>query len=382
MTCSIFITRHEDVNHLTPKKGENGENIPPLKRKKGVNYDISLAEFNEMFSKTPPQQSDTTSSTNSGKLNPFNSHIERKDDTTFWIYDPTDFDPWFVARFVAEDTSMTIGSFVEIILSTTAPRFCRNIMNALQVAFKFSAEINVNCFFKDHNKSHQVTADFLKKILYDPHMAFIKGKQKEWLDRMEMIVEKKMAPLEFPLGNIDMIRDFFAFEISNIPDILNVFKHLNKNIPPMLSVAALDANIMEIGEFRSATPEERSVSRINLNDIYSCLIVDRKCKICKCKVEWDPNAKVLRISPNYLAKPPISGLFRCLPFHSVAGCTLQVCKSIMTFLNKPWSECMLHSREMNEDFIKKVQEKLKLDPISIEFYQWIMQAMKEEVSSD
>ncbi|KAG2382630.1 hypothetical protein C9374_005210 [Naegleria lovaniensis] len=392
---SIFISRYEDISQLILKSLTSGEEESYQESsynhhhhhehgsKKHKNYDITLSEFHDMFSKVPSMeqtlQHQQRATNTENKVVPFNNHIEKKDDTTFWVYDPTDFDPWFVAKFNPPNSETFVASNVEFIVSTTAPRYIRNIMNAIQVAFKMATAINANCYLKDSTKSYTITNDSIRKWLFDPQMVFVKDKQKEWIDKMELMVQKKMAPLEFPIGNMDMIRDFFFFEITRISDVVATFKSLHKIIPPSLSVAALDANLMDIPEFRQATPEERPISRFNEHENHSCLIIDRKSKICKTKVEWDSAEKVLRVSSNYFARPPVGGMYRTLPFHSLASCTLLICKSIMIHLGKSWSDdCFLNTRSLNEEFVKNLQEKLKHDPISTEFYYWLEQAQRED----
>jgi len=351
---------------MFPKKGQNGENISPAdsntiaaRKKMNRNINITQPEFHLIFSSIPPKNYKPNSES---KLKQYNGHIVKKSDSVYWVFDPNDMDPWFVARYVPEQADLQIGGYIELLLSSAATRFSRNIMNAIQVAFRMAIDIKAYCYLKD-TKFTTITSEFLKRALTEPQLTFVKEKQKEWLDRMQTITEKKMAPLEFPMDNMDVVRNFFLFEISNCEDVPGAFQLLPKILPSNMNLTVIDSKMNDMSEQATMEPP-------NLNENFAYLILDKTSKICKTKVEWCADTKVIRISPNYFAKPPGINYYRTLPFCILANCTFNVCKLFVAALNKR-DTVTLNSIPLTYSTWKLLEEKLATKPLGIEFYQWI-----------
>jgi hypothetical protein len=131
----------------------------------------------------------------------------RAEDASYWLDHPTGKDPW-CAVFLHPNQGPL--HHVEFSTSFTHPSFPRNMADMFDLALKLGRSLGA-CVFEE-SRGQEVSADNVDDLL-DPKGEFAQGLFRFWKAGRQRLLVENHAPLEFPLGAIDAMSDYFFFEI-------------------------------------------------------------------------------------------------------------------------------------------------------------------------
>ncbi len=128
--------------------------------------------------------------------------LERKGDNWYWIRRP-DGDPWFLAEWKTE------GS---VLLSTSYShhRFLRTFADMFDMGLRVAKAVNARLY--EEVGEREVTARNVDALL-DPKGEYVKLQAGTWRGVIDSFCAELQAPLEYPLGPIDVVSEYLAFHV-------------------------------------------------------------------------------------------------------------------------------------------------------------------------
>jgi hypothetical protein len=129
-----------------------------------------------------------------------------------WFHYPDDGaaagEPWFAATFRAP--AVAEHGHIQLSTSFTSPTFLRNAVDMLELAVQIAAPYGARVF--EEAGGRELDRDTVDSLL-DPGGAFIRNLGQVWLDVRARLGRQARAPLEFPLGGVDEVSDYFVFQV-------------------------------------------------------------------------------------------------------------------------------------------------------------------------
>ena len=129
----------------------------------------------------------------------------RPDGQSWWLRHINFDDPWALVRFVS-DVRPGWGH-VLISVSNASHNFLRNWGDGFDLALSMSESLNGKVY--EGKSGQQVTADNIDALL-EPDSEFVQGQYEHWKSLRVQLESEGRAPLEYPLGGLDSVAEFFC----------------------------------------------------------------------------------------------------------------------------------------------------------------------------
>jgi hypothetical protein len=128
---------------------------------------------------------------------------ERKADHIYWVL-TQDGDPWFAAEWKGEGN---------VLLSTSYSnhRYLRNFADMFDQGLRVAEELDAHLF--EEVGGRETTRKNIDALLA-PTADYVKLQVGTWHQAMAQLSEKAHAPLEYPLGPIDIVSEYMAFHVT------------------------------------------------------------------------------------------------------------------------------------------------------------------------
>lgn len=125
-----------------------------------------------------------------------------KGDHLYWVHYP-DGDPWFVAEWKADG---------RVLLSTSYSnhRYLRNFADMFDQGLRISGELNARLF--EEVGEREITKSNIDSVLA-PDGKYVALQVSTWRHAIAQLSEQATAPLEFPLGPIDIVSEYLLFHV-------------------------------------------------------------------------------------------------------------------------------------------------------------------------
>lgn len=127
----------------------------------------------------------------------------RRGDQVYWLRYP-DGDPWFVAEWKAE-------GYVLLSTSYTHARYLRNCASMFDQGLAMAGALGARLF--EEVEQREITPRNIDALLATSGRYFA-TQAATWQRAMVQLSEQATAPLEFPLGPIDMVSDYLVFHLA------------------------------------------------------------------------------------------------------------------------------------------------------------------------
>lgn len=183
-----------------------------------------------------------------------------------WFHYPDDSvsagEPWFAATFRAPANS-ELGH-IQLSTSFTSPSFLRNAADMLELAVEIATPLGARVF--EESGGRELDRDNVDAIL-DPVGPFIRNLGQVWLDVRARLGRQARAPLEFPLGAVDEVSDYFMFQVETdapMPELADLLA-----APP---APGFDAYVVPSGAIVADRDRDEAAVRITPVDA-TCLVV-------------------------------------------------------------------------------------------------------------
>ena len=132
---------------------------------------------------------------------------ERVEDCEFRLAHPHGGDAW--CSVYLHPSAGPLRS-VELSTSFTHASFPRNLADMFDLALRLARRLGARVF--EESRGIEVTKKNIDQLL-DPEGDFALGLVRFWHEGRKRLLSENRAPLEFPLGAIDGMSDYFVFEI-------------------------------------------------------------------------------------------------------------------------------------------------------------------------
>jgi len=151
---------------------------------------------------------------------------ERKSEHLYWVPHP-DGDEWFVAEWKAEGN---------VLLSTSYSnhRYLRNFADMFDQGLRISGRLNAHLF--EEVGQREITPSNIDSVLA-PDGKYVGLQAGTWRAAMAQLSEQARAPLEYPLGPIDLVSEYLLFLV--VPERLIG----DDSVPTLLAHAQAGVNI-------------------------------------------------------------------------------------------------------------------------------------------
>jgi hypothetical protein len=127
----------------------------------------------------------------------------RRGDHVYWLRYP-DGDPWFVAEWKAE-------GYVLLSTSYTHARYLRNCASMFDQGLTMAGALRARLF--EEVEQREITPRNIDALLATSGRYFA-IQVETWRRALVQLSEQAAAPLEFPLGPIDMVSDYLVFHLA------------------------------------------------------------------------------------------------------------------------------------------------------------------------
>jgi hypothetical protein len=126
----------------------------------------------------------------------------RKADDVYWVSYP-DGDPWFVAEWKPDGTVLLSTSY-------SNARYLRNFPDMCDQAIKIARQLDARVF--EEVEGREMTERNLDGFL-DPSGEYVALQAGTWRHAIAQMSAQAQAPLEYPLGPIDIVSEYLLFHI-------------------------------------------------------------------------------------------------------------------------------------------------------------------------
>lgn len=128
----------------------------------------------------------------------------RLEDGSIWLWHPMDM-AWLSASFI----QMEMGkSYILFSVSYSHNQFLKVFADAIELALRLSRQLGARVF--GDSGAFEISMDNADELLL-PHSDLVKEQVKLWKDTVARMDASIEAPLEYPLGPYDGVRDYFVF---------------------------------------------------------------------------------------------------------------------------------------------------------------------------
>ena len=134
-----------------------------------------------------------------------NALTTRKSDALYWVRHPENDggnDPWCTAELEA--------GYVRFSTSYGHHRFLRNFADMFDLGLRFANALQAQMFDED---GQLVTAASVDDLL-EPNSEYVALQLSTWQRTLKTLDAAAQAPLEYPLGPIDLVSDYFLFHVT------------------------------------------------------------------------------------------------------------------------------------------------------------------------
>jgi hypothetical protein len=132
----------------------------------------------------------------------------RKSDHLYWIRYP-DGDPWFIAEWKTEGNLLLSTSY-------SNHRFLRNFADMFDQGLRIAGDLNARLF--EEVNEREITSRNIDSLL-SPSDNYVQLQAGTWKQAIEQLSTKANAPLEYPLGPIDLVSEYLVFHITPLNQI-------------------------------------------------------------------------------------------------------------------------------------------------------------------
>ncbi len=125
----------------------------------------------------------------------------RRDDSTWWVRYP-DGDPWFVTRW--DQGNVVLSA------SYSNHRFLRNFADMFDQGLRIAGALGARLF--EEVRRTEVTSSNIDALL-DPDGDYVALQAQTFKSTLQMLDAEVRAPLEYPLGPIDVVSELLVFHV-------------------------------------------------------------------------------------------------------------------------------------------------------------------------
>ena len=132
-----------------------------------------------------------------------NAPAKQRNENLFWVFHPEDEDPWFAAEL--RDPGAVVLS-----TSYTHHRFVRNVIDMMEHGVTMANAVGAHLF--EEVTGQEITSKNLDEFV-DPDKKYLQLQMATWEGAIEKVTRQANAPLEFPLGETDLVSEYSVFHL-------------------------------------------------------------------------------------------------------------------------------------------------------------------------
>lgn len=125
----------------------------------------------------------------------------------YWVRYPQTDEAWFSARW---QPATADGGEIVLSLSYSHPRFLRNWADAFDMALRLAKALRARVF--EEVGGREVTQGNVDRVL-DPQGHYVQTQRDLYLQVRERLGQRAEAPLECPVGALDIVPEYFLFSL-------------------------------------------------------------------------------------------------------------------------------------------------------------------------
>jgi hypothetical protein len=247
---------------------------------------------------------------------------KRLDDGACWLWHPQNM-PWLSASW--QKGRSENSSYISLAVSYAHNQFLKVWADAFALALRLGHSLNARIF--EDSKHLEITRENVEEVLA-PHGQLVTEQAKFWEEAVTGMDRNMQAPLEYPMGPYDAVKDFFVLFLDpeKRSSMIDVVRDLNLYIDPE-SLAA-----------------DRFAIQAKQNDNLLARVLVR------------PNDGALQIRPFYWMEP----------FQKTAPATLDLAKQLQSRLG---GSLYLKEKPMTTAFEDEIRN--QINGLGVEFLLWL-----------